>query len=153
MPVAENGRVPRRGSGKKSHKSRGAGPPSVPESDPPKAAASPLVLGFLLFASGAAALVYQLLWIKQLSLIVGIEVYAITTAVSAFFAGLAVGGAVFGRLADRTPRPLQLYARIEFAVAASATAAALILARAAAPFAALENKISVLAWIPLFVLI
>jgi spermidine synthase len=153
MPVAENGRVPRRGSGKKSHKSRGAGPPSVPESDPPKAAASPLVLGFLLFASGAAALVYQLLWIKQLSLIVGIEVYAITTAVSAFFAGLAVGGAIFGRLVDRTIRPLQLYARLEFGVALSAIVVTLILSRAAAPFATLENKISLFAWLPLFILI
>jgi spermidine synthase len=121
--------------------------------DRERAETSTLALSCLLFASGLSALVYQLLWIKQLSLIVGVEVYAITTAVSAFFAGLAIGGAFFGRLADRTPRPLQLYARIEFAVAVAATAAALILARAAAPFAALENKISVLAWIPLFVLI
>jgi len=41
----------------------------------------------LLFASGAAALVYQLLWIKQLSLVVGVDVHAATIAVSAFFAG------------------------------------------------------------------
>src|SRR5579864_8178380 len=47
----------------------------------------------LLFGSGAASLVYQLLWIKQLSLVVGVEVYAVTVAVSAFFAGLAIGGA------------------------------------------------------------
>src|SRR5580698_11017995 len=116
--------------------------------DRERAETSTLALSCLLFASGLSALVYQLLWIKQLSLIVGVEVYAITTAVSAFFAGLAIGGAFFGRLADRTPRPLQLYARLEFTVAVSAAAAALILARAAAPFAALENKISVLAWIP-----
>jgi hypothetical protein len=48
----------------------------------------------LLIASGAAALVYQVLWVKQLSLVVGVDVYAITTGVSAFFAGLALGGAV-----------------------------------------------------------
>jgi spermidine synthase len=112
-----------------------------------------VAFSFLLFASGASALVYQLLWIKQLSLIVGIEVYAITTAVSAFFAGLAVGGAIFGRLADRTARPLQLYARLEFAVAVSAVSVTLVLSRTAAPFATLESKISVLAWIPLFFLI
>ena len=53
----------------------------------------------LLFASGTAALVYQVVWIKQLSLVVGVDVYAVTTGVSAFFAGLALGGALFGRWA------------------------------------------------------
>src|SRR4029077_15119486 len=52
-------------------------------------------IGALLFLSGTAALIYQLLWIKQLSLIVGVDVYAVTTAVSAFFGGLAVGSAIF----------------------------------------------------------
>src|SRR5215470_1388328 len=58
-----------------------------------------------LFASGTAALIYQVLWIKQLSLVVGVDVYAVTTGVSAFFAGLALGGALFGRWADRLARP------------------------------------------------
>ncbi len=125
----------------------------LPEIAPERPRTYSVVFSLLLAASGASALVYQLLWIKQLSLIVGIEVYAITTAVSAFFAGLAVGGAVFGRLADRTPRPLRLYARLEFAVAVSAVVVTLVLSRAAAPFAALESKVSVFAWLPLFVLI
>src|ERR1700735_2078395 len=63
----------------------------------------------LLFCSGAAALVYQVLWIKQLSLVVGVEVYSIAIAVSAFFAGLALGGFVVGRWADRLGDPLRLY--------------------------------------------
>src|SRR6202021_3201288 len=54
----------------------------------------------LLFFSGTAALIYQVLWIKQLSLVVGVEVYSITVSVSAFFAGLAGGGALLGRVAD-----------------------------------------------------
>ena len=41
----------------------------------------------LLTASGAAALIFQVLWIKQLTLIVGVDVYAVTAGVSAFFAG------------------------------------------------------------------
>ena len=64
----------------------------------------------LLFASGATALIYQVLWIKQLSLVVGVDVYAVTTGVSAFFAGLALGGTLFGRWADRLARPLLLCA-------------------------------------------
>ena len=64
----------------------------------------------LLLASGAAALVFETLWVKQLGRVVGVEVHAVTLALSAFFAGLALGGAAFGRLADRTTRPLRLYA-------------------------------------------
>ena len=56
--------------------------------------------GLLVF-SGLAALVYQTIWIKQLTLVVGIDVYAVTTGVSGFFAGLALGSALFGRLADQ----------------------------------------------------
>lgn len=51
----------------------------------------------LLFGSGVAGLIYQVLWVKQLSLVVGIEVYAVTTGISAFFAGLALGSFLFGR--------------------------------------------------------
>src|SRR5215211_6264319 len=67
----------------------------------------------LLFASGAAALIYQVLWIKQLSLVVGVDVYAVTTGVSAFFAGLALGGTLFGWWVDRLARPFLLYAFLE----------------------------------------
>jgi hypothetical protein len=35
-----------------------------------------LILGLVLFFSGAAALMYQVLWIRQLSLVVGGEVYS-----------------------------------------------------------------------------
>ena len=51
----------------------------------------------LLLLSGMVALIFQVLWIKQLSLIVGIDVYAVTLGLSTFFAGLALGGLVLGR--------------------------------------------------------
>src|SRR5690349_8971995 len=98
------------------------------------------ILGPLLFASGCAALIYQVLWIKQLSLIVGVEVRAIAIAVSAFFAGLAFGSWVFGRWADRIPRPLLLYAALEIGVATAGVATTLLLARIAWLFAALEAQ-------------
>jgi spermidine synthase len=107
----------------------------------------------LLFGSGAASLVYQLLWIKQLSLVVGVEVYAVTIAVSAFFAGLAIGGAWLGRVADRLQRPLQLYAWLEGAVALLAVAATLLLAHSAAAFALLEQHVGWLAWLLPFALV
>ena len=72
----------------------------------------------LLFFSGAAALVYQTLWVKQLALVVGVDVYAVTTAVAAFFTGLALGAALLGRRADRATRPFALYAVLELGIAA-----------------------------------
>lgn len=112
-----------------------------------------LIVGTLLFLSGTAALIYQILWTRQLTLIVGVEVYSITIAVSAFFAGLAGGGAVFGRWSDRITRPLQLYAALEISVALLGIAATLILANAAAPFVFLQSKIGPLAWLLPFLLV
>jgi len=101
----------------------------------------------LLFLSGAAALVFQVLWIKQLSLVVGVEVSAIAGAVSAFFLGLALGGWVLGRRADRLRRPLRFYAALEAAVAVSCVAVTWALARSAAPFVAVETQSGVAAWL------
>ncbi|WP_445673023.1 fused MFS/spermidine synthase [Pseudomonas inefficax] len=100
----------------------------------------------LLFLSGGAALVYQVLWIKQLSLVVGVEVHAVTTGISAFFAGLALGGLIFGRWADRLAWPVRLYAALELAVAILAVGTTYALANAAALFAALESSVGWLAW-------
>jgi len=50
----------------------------------------------LLAISGSASLMFQIVWIKQLSLIVGVEVHAIAAAVAAFFSGLGCGQLVAG---------------------------------------------------------
>ncbi|MFJ5382630.1 spermidine synthase, partial [Cupriavidus sp. CER94] len=71
----------------------------------------------LLCLSGVAGLVYQVLWIKQLSLVVGVDVHAVTIGVSAFFGGLALGGWTVGRLADRTASAWRLYLWLELAIA------------------------------------
>ncbi|WP_454871918.1 fused MFS/spermidine synthase [Paraburkholderia xenovorans] len=107
----------------------------------------------LLFASGAASLIYQVLWIKQLALVVGVDVQAVTTGVSAFFAGLALGGWLLGRLADRLSRPLLLYAALEGGAMVLAVAGTIALAHAAAPFAWLQDRTGPLAWVLPFALV
>jgi spermidine synthase len=107
----------------------------------------------LLLASGAASLIYQVLWIKQLALVVGAEVLAVTTGVSAFFAGLALGGWLFGRLADRQQHPLRVYASLEIGVLILAVGATLGLSHAAQPFAALQDHVGALAWLLPFALV
>jgi predicted membrane-bound spermidine synthase len=100
----------------------------------------------LLFLSGAASLVYQVLWVKQLSLVVGVDVYAVTVGVSAFFAGLAAGSFVFGRRSDRVARPFRLYAAIELGTAVFGVLATILLSGVARPFAVAEAHIGVLSW-------
>lgn len=112
----------------------------------------PLAL-LLLFASGLTALVYQVLWIKQLALVVGIDIHAVTIVVSAFFAGLGGGSFLFGRLADRSARPLRLYAQLEAGIALLAIAATLALARIAPLFVALETINEALAFALLFAVV
>ena len=121
----------------------------------PHSAASPALLipALLLFVSGAAALVYQVLWIKQLSLVVGVEVYAITTGISAFFAGLALGGLLFGRWADRLQHPVLLYAGLEVLVAVLGVGATFAMSMAASPFAWLEQHVGLAAWVLPFALV
>jgi spermidine synthase len=108
---------------------------------------------FLAFLSGFAALTYQVLWVKQLGIVVGIDVYAVTTGVSSFFAGLALGSAIFGRWADRLQRPLFAYALLELAIAASAVAATVSLAHAAPLFVRLQQIAGPLAWLLPFILV
>jgi spermidine synthase len=111
------------------------------------------VFGVALALSGMAAIVYQVLWVRQLGLVVGVEVYSITVAVSAFFAGLALGGAVFGRLADKLHSPARLYAALEVAIALCAIATTLLLPRAAMPFVWMTEHAGALAWLIPFVLV
>lgn len=101
---------------------------------------------FLLFASGCASLVYQVLWVKQLSLVVGVDVHAVTIAVSAFFAGLALGSFFFGKLADTLARPLQLYAIVEIGIGILGASATLLLSRSAPWFVWLEAHTGATAW-------
>jgi spermidine synthase len=75
-----------------------------------------LVLG-LFIASGAAGLIYQVVWSRELVLVFGNTSQAISTIVTAFLAGLG-GGALFGGwLASRSSNPLRLYGFIELGVA------------------------------------
>ncbi len=107
----------------------------------------------LLIISGTAALIYQILWIKQLTLIVGVDVYAVTTGVSAFFTGLAAGGLVLGRWVDRVQRPLRLYAALEIGVALVGILITIALSHAAAIFVNLEEQSNVLAWGLVFLMV
>ena len=78
------------------------------------------VLAILFFLSGASALIYQVLWLRMLALVLGVTVYAASTVLASFMAGLAIGSAVAGRIADRVRRPLAWFGAAELLIAATA---------------------------------
>src|SRR5690348_10688294 len=79
-------------------------------------------LAALLFASGAAGLIYQVAWVRLLGLSFGVTIYAISTVLAAFMGGLAIGSIVGGRRADRLWRPLRAYGLVELGVGLTALA-------------------------------
>ena len=71
----------------------------------------------IFFASGAASLVLQVVWFKQLQFVLGSATFSVSVTVSSFFLGLSVGSAVGGRLADTVAHPLRIYGALELALA------------------------------------
>lgn len=71
----------------------------------------------IFFASGLASLVCEVVWFKQLGLIVGSSVWAMSVVVACFFTGLGLGSWLAGRLADRSRRRLRVYAVLELVLA------------------------------------
>lgn len=84
------------------------------------------VLG-LFFLSGACALVYQIVWTRMLVVVFGTSVFAVSTVLTAFMGGLALGSALFGRLVDVKGKALRLYALLELGIGLFALAFPFIL--------------------------
>jgi spermidine synthase len=63
--------------------------------------------------SGAAGLMYEVVWSRQLVLVFGNTTQAVSTILTGFFGGMAIGSFFGGRLADRIRSPLRLYGAIE----------------------------------------
>lgn len=70
----------------------------------------------LFFLSGATALAYQALWVRELQLVFGTTTFAIATVLSAFMAGLAIGGFAVAQVVDRWTRPLAAYGVLEIVI-------------------------------------
>lgn len=79
----------------------------------------PLLL-VLFFGSGVCALIYQVMWLRLLSLVFGVTVYAASTVLASFMAGLGAGSFLGGRLATRLTRPLVTFGIAEALVGVTA---------------------------------
>jgi predicted membrane-bound spermidine synthase len=74
------------------------------------------------FASGAAGLIFEVVWFYQCGLVFGQSVWATSIVLSSFMAGLALGNALVALYAPRVHRLLATYALLEAVAAASGLA-------------------------------
>jgi spermidine synthase len=76
----------------------------------------------LFFFSGCTSLVYQVLWMRELSLFFGSDVYSAAVVLSCFMAGLSLGSFAIGHRAERLARPLRGYGLCEIGIGLCALA-------------------------------
>jgi len=76
-------------------------------------------VSFAFFISGAAGLIFEIVWLYRCGLVFGSSAWATSIVLSSFMGGLALGNALVARYAHRVGRFLQTYAALEFFVALS----------------------------------
>jgi spermidine synthase len=93
------------------------------------------------FLSGSVALVYQVLWTRQLGLIFGVTIQAASTVLACFMGGLALGSYLAGRWSDHLRRPLRAFAIVEALIAVSALLTPTLLGVADSVFVSLVPRL------------
>jgi spermidine synthase len=86
----------------------------------------------LSFASGTAALIYEIVWFQQLELVLGSSAISLAVILATFMGGTCLGSLLFPRISPRN-RPLRIYAAIELAIAVFGIATIVLIPLAAAP--------------------
>ena len=108
---------------------------SLPVSRPPAF----LLLGACFFLSGATGLVYQVVWLRMLGLVFGHTVYATTTVLVAFMAGLGLGSFLLARHVRRLRDLIAAYGWLEIGIGIYCAILPLLLAGAATAYIALHR--------------
>jgi spermidine synthase len=81
---------------------------------------------FFLF-SGFSGLVYEVVWTRLLTSILGNTIYAVSIVLSAFMAGLSIGSFVAGKYLDARKDILKLYAILEIGIGVTGFCLTLVL--------------------------
>ena len=76
-----------------------------------------LLLLLIFFLTGASALIYQVTWVRQATLVFGVSIYAYSVVLAAFMGGMALGSYALGKRADRVVEPLRFFALLQVGIA------------------------------------
>ena len=101
------------------------------------------IVWLIFILSGASGLIYQVIWMRQLTLIFGSTVFATSTVLTAFMGGLALGSYYFGRKIDEsTQSPLRMYALLEAGIGAFCLVWPLLLAALSAIYVLIHRNVT-----------
>jgi predicted membrane-bound spermidine synthase len=104
------------------------------------------VLSIAFLLSGAAGLIFQIVWFHRAGLVLGSSLWAVTVVLSSFMGGLAIGNAVAMRYGHRVRRPLVAYAGLELLIALTGMIATLTLPRLAVIIIPLARLVPESSW-------
>ncbi|HIH39247.1 TPA: hypothetical protein HA219_00780 [Candidatus Woesearchaeota archaeon] len=74
------------------------------------------ILPWAFAISGFTALIYEVVWSRPLQLIFGSTIYAVSTILTTFFAGFALGSFLFRDYADNVKNPARLFGLIQLGI-------------------------------------
>ncbi len=75
-----------------------------------------LAMGVVFFFSGFSSLIYEVVWMRRLSLFFGSDIYSAALTLSAFMGGLTIGSLLAGKCSDRLKNPLLWYGLLEISI-------------------------------------
>jgi len=79
----------------------------------------PVALPFVLLlfvGSGAAALIYEIVWFQVLTLVLGSSAVSVGVLLATFMGGMCLGSYLLPRVVSTRPHPLRVYAFLELAI-------------------------------------
>lgn len=97
-------------------------PAAAPGQTAPSAAANVRLMLAIAFLTGMASFIYEIGWIRMLSLVLGSATHSFELMLSAFILGLALGGLWVRRRIDRTPDTLRFLGVVQVAMGLAALA-------------------------------
>lgn len=76
-----------------------------------------IVIAITLFSTGAAAMIYEVVLLREFTLLLGSSFYSGSIVLASIMGGLAIGSLVIGKLSDRTENPFLLLFVLEIFIA------------------------------------
>ncbi len=73
----------------------------------------------LFFLSGISGLIYEVVWLRMLSRVLGVTNFAATVTLAAYMLGLGLGSYIWGKKADTDTNPLKTFALLQIMIALS----------------------------------
>ncbi len=115
----------------------------MPTTAPISAESSPrrlLLLLPLFVASGAAALIYEIVWFQLLSLVIGASAVSIAVLLATFMGGMCIGSLFLARGVSSSRSPLKVYAALEVGIGLLGIVVLIVLPYAGGLYAAIGGS-------------